>query len=56
MPAEPMNLELPNEIEIAKEDVNNTEVCNRKGVNSQIGSQRSSTGAAGKTKTAGKER
>lgn len=56
MTAEPMTLEVPNEIEIAKEDLNNTDVCNRKGVNSQIGSQRNSTGAAGKTKIAGKER
>lgn len=56
MPAEPVNLEVPNETKIAEEDLNNTDICNRKGVNSQIGSQRNSSGAAGKTKIAGKER
>lgn len=56
MSAETMNTEVPNEIEIAEENLNNTDICNRKGVNSQIRSQRNSSGAAGKIKIAGKER
>lgn len=56
MPAETMNAEVPNEIEIAEEDWNNADICKREGANSQIGSQRNSSAAAGKAKIAGKER
>lgn len=56
MPAETMNVEVPNEIEIAEEYWNNADICKREGVNSQIGSQRNSSAAAGKVKIAGKER
>lgn len=56
MPAETMNAEVPNEIEIAEEDWNNTFIYKREGVNSQIRSQRNSSAEAGKAKIAGKER
>lgn len=48
MSAEPKSLEVPNMVEIAKEDLDNTDVCNRRGIKSQIGSQRNSTGEQAK--------
>lgn len=56
MPAETMNVEVSNEIEIAEEDWNNADICKREVVNSQIRSQRNSSEAVGKAKIAGKER
>lgn len=56
MPAETMNKEVPNEIEIAEEDWNSAGICKREGVNSQTGSQKNSSAAAGKAKIAGKDR